>query len=122
MKIMSLSFRYQYAASNPGTHFYHAHTGLNKMDGVIGTLVIRTPREQDPNREFFDTDYSSHVVIISDWMNEESTERFPGRTARGTGPTGQLPDSLLINGKGQTVNMFVQQYINYYNIKIRNVD
>ncbi|XP_043518680.1 laccase-5-like [Frieseomelitta varia] len=96
------TFRYQFAANNPGTHFYHAHTGLNKMDGVFGTLVIRTPRKQDPNRKYFDTDYSSHVVIISDWMNEGSTERFPGRSASGTGPTGQIPDSLLINGKGQT--------------------
>ncbi|KAK1135838.1 hypothetical protein K0M31_000410 [Melipona bicolor] len=100
--VAGTTFRYQYLASNPGTHFYHAHTGLNKMDGVFGTLVIRAPREQDPNRKYFDTDYSSHVVIISDWMNEESTERFPGRTTNGTGPTGQIPNSLLINGKGKT--------------------
>ncbi|XP_017760663.1 PREDICTED: laccase-like [Eufriesea mexicana] len=92
------TFRYQYRVANPGTHFWHAHTGLHKMDGIFGSLIVRVPRKSDLNRRYFDTDLASHVLVINDWMNEEATERYPGRSTNGI--TGQLPDALLINGKG----------------------
>lgn len=68
------------------------------MDGISGTLVIRVPEEEDPNAHLYNFDLVNHVIHLSDWMNEESTGRFPGRN---TGVPRQLPDSLLINGKGQ---------------------
>ncbi|XP_076235891.1 uncharacterized protein LOC143180212 [Calliopsis andreniformis] len=95
------TFRYQFPALNSGTHFWHAHTGLHKMDGVTGTLVIRAPEEDEPNADLYDFDLANHVIHLSDWMNEESTGRFPGRN---TGVVRQLPESLLINGKGQYRN------------------
>lgn len=93
------SFRYQFAAGNSGTHFWHAHTGLHKMDGIFGSLIIREPIETEPNTDLYDFDLSNHIIVINDWMNEESTERYPGRE---TGVTGQSANSLLINGKGRT--------------------
>ncbi|XP_003699567.2 uncharacterized protein LOC100881299 [Megachile rotundata] len=99
------TFRYQFPAKNAGTHFWHAHTGLNKMDGVFGSLVIRDPIEQDPYSNQYDFDLANHVIVISDWFHEESSERFPGRNNI-SGVTGQTPDTFLINGKGKylTVN------------------
>ncbi|XP_076675786.1 uncharacterized protein LOC143372966 [Andrena cerasifolii] len=90
-------FRYQFHAGNSGTHFWHSHSGLQKMDGFAGTLIIREPAEQDPNSQLYDYDLSNHVIFLSDWMHEESTSRNPGRE---TGVVGQLPDAVLINGKG----------------------
>ncbi|KOC69892.1 Laccase-5 [Habropoda laboriosa] len=96
--IFATSFRYQFMVKNSGTHFWHAHTGLNKMDGIHGALIVRDPVETDPSRKYFETDLANHVIIIADWFHEESTERYPGRNA---GVTGQHPDTFLINGKGQ---------------------
>ncbi|XP_076619283.1 uncharacterized protein LOC143340829 isoform X2 [Colletes latitarsis] len=93
------TFRYNYYANNPGTHFWHAHTGLHKMDGVFGSLIFRQPEEYDPNSWLYDFDLANHVIVINDWMNEEATERSPGRN---TGATRQLPDAVIINGKGQS--------------------
>ncbi|KAG5876553.1 hypothetical protein JTB14_026702 [Gonioctena quinquepunctata] len=92
------TFRYQWIAGNSGTHFWHAHTGLQKMDGIYGSIVIRQPPSKDPNSMLYDYDLTTHVVLLSDWMHEDATERYPGRLAVNTG---QDPESLLINGKGQ---------------------
>ncbi|XP_033342197.2 uncharacterized protein LOC117229675 [Megalopta genalis] len=90
------TFRYQFYANNAGTHFWHAHTGLNKMDGVFGSLIIREPAKNEPNWKLYNFDLANHVIVINDWMREESTERYPGRSS---GVVGQSPDSILINGK-----------------------
>lgn len=37
-------------------------------------------------------------MILSDWLHEDAAERYPGRLAVNTG---QDPDNVLINGKGQ---------------------
>lgn len=37
-------------------------------------------------------------MLISDWLHEDAMERYPGRLAANTG---QDPETVLINGKGQ---------------------
>ncbi|KAJ8973623.1 hypothetical protein NQ317_015324 [Molorchus minor] len=91
-------FKYQWMAGNAGTHFWHAHTGLQKMDGLYGSIVVRQPPARDPNSDLYDYDLTTHVMLLSDWMHEDAAERYPGRLAVNTG---QDPESLLINGKGQ---------------------
>lgn len=92
------TFRYQWTAGNEGTHFWHAHTGMQKIDGLYGSVVIRQPPSKDTNSNLYDYDLTTHVMLISDWFHESGTERFPGRLAVNTG---QAPESVLINGKGQ---------------------
>lgn len=95
--------RYQWGANNPGTHFWHAHSSLQKMDGIFGSLIVRQPPEVDHHSHLYDYDLSTHVLIISDWMHEEAISRFPGRRFF---KVGARPDSILINGKGRyTVNL-----------------
>lgn len=89
--------RYQWQG-NSGTHFWHAHTGLQKLDGLYGSIVVRQPPSKDPNSHLYDYDLTTHVMLISDWLHEDAAERFPGRLAVNTG---QDPESVLINGKGQ---------------------
>ncbi|EEB19131.1 L-ascorbate oxidase, putative [Pediculus humanus corporis] len=92
------TFRYQWNAENAGTHFWHAHTGLHKLDGLYGSIVIRQAPSKDPNSHLYDYDLTTHVMLLSDWLHEDALERFPGRLAVNQG---QTPDTLLINGKGQ---------------------
>ncbi|CAG9807488.1 unnamed protein product [Chironomus riparius] len=91
------TFRYQWVA-NAGTHFWHSHTGLQKIDGINGPIIVRQPPSRDPNSHLYDYDLTTHTIFLNDWMHEDSAERFPGRLAVNTG---QDPESLLINGKGQ---------------------
>lgn len=100
------TFRYQFVASNPGTHFYHSHSGLNKMDGQYGSLVVRESPSVDPHGIFYDRDLPTHVILLSDWMHEMATERFPGRLRNNPG---QRPASALINGKGRWKNPTTNQ-------------
>lgn len=89
--------RYQWTA-NAGTHFWHAHTGLQKLDGLHGSVIVRQPPSRDPNSHLYDFDLTTHTIVLSDWMHEDAAERYPGRLAVNTG---QDPDSILLNGKGQ---------------------
>ncbi|KZC07550.1 Laccase-5, partial [Dufourea novaeangliae] len=93
------TFRYQFYGNNGGTHFWHAHTGLQKTDGIFGSLVIREPSKDEPNAHLYNFDLANHLIVINDWMVELASSRFPGR--RISGVIGQSPDSLLINGKGR---------------------
>lgn len=68
------------------------------MDGIYGSIIVRQAPSQDPNSHLYDYDLTTHVMLLSDWMHEDAMERFPGRLAANTG---QDPDTLLINGKGQ---------------------
>ncbi|EFN74335.1 Laccase-4 [Camponotus floridanus] len=92
------TFRYQWSANNPGTHFWHAHSGLQKMDGIFGKLIVRQTPERDPHSHLYDYDLSTHVLIINDWMHEQAVAHYPGKRFN---ETGQNPDSILINGKGR---------------------
>lgn len=71
---------------------------MQKMDGLYGSIVIRQPPSKDPNSNLYDYDLTTHVILISDWFHESAVERYPGRLAVNTG---QAPESVLINGKGQ---------------------
>jgi hypothetical protein len=77
---------------------YRVHTGLQKLDGLYGSIVVRQPPSHDPNSHLYDFDLTTHVILLSDWMHEDALERYPGRLAVNPG---QDPDTVLINGKGQ---------------------
>ncbi|XP_020298310.1 laccase-4-like isoform X2 [Pseudomyrmex gracilis] len=92
------TFRYQFNADNAGTHFWHSHSGLQKMDGVFGSLIVRQSQKRDVNSNSYDYDLSRHTVVINDWMHELASERIPGGL-RNT--QFQDPNTFLINGRGQ---------------------
>ncbi|KAJ9592218.1 hypothetical protein L9F63_001219, partial [Diploptera punctata] len=90
------TFRYDFIANNPGTHYYHTHTGLSKLDGLEGTLIVRNPK--DSNRNTYTIDDPEHVINIMDWMNTTAGSRFPGLY---NGQAGQLPSTFLPQGQGR---------------------
>ncbi|XP_046390564.1 laccase-1-like [Ischnura elegans] len=94
------TFRYVFQATLAGTHFWHSHDGLQKMDGLVGNMVVRAPSEEDPNAGLSDTDFKEHVMLITDWLHDLTDARFPG-VRRRLPPEQQRPDSLLFNGLGR---------------------
>ena len=81
------------------------------MEGLYGSIVVRQPPRETPNRNLYDYDLTAHVILLSDWLHEDSLERYPGRLAVNTG---QNPDTVLINGKGQFMVLLVSNIINHY--------
>lgn len=62
------SFLYEFVAPDPGTYFYHPHTGVQLDRGLYGVLIIDDPDE--PGR--YDEEW---VVVLDDWV--DGTGRTP---------------------------------------------
>lgn len=88
-------FQYRFNVSEAGTHYWHAHTGFQRTDGLFGRFVVRNPKALEPNGNLYDFDENQHALILSDWMNVMATEFAPG-----THQKALKVDSVLINGIG----------------------
>jgi FtsP/CotA-like multicopper oxidase with cupredoxin domain len=62
------AFRYEFTAPDPGTYFYHPHSGVQLDRGLYGVLVVDDPDE--PGR--YDAEW---VVVLDDWV--DGTGRTP---------------------------------------------
>ena len=61
-------FRYEFVAPDPGTYFYHPHTGVQLDRGLYGVLVVEDPDEPG--------DYDAEwIVVLDDWV--DGTGRSP---------------------------------------------
>lgn len=64
------TFTYEFDVKQNGTYWYHSHSGFQEQTGMYGPLVIE-PRNADPvayDRE--------HVVLLSDWTDEDPYRLF----------------------------------------------
>ncbi|XP_013415315.1 laccase-4-like [Lingula anatina] len=91
------TFRYEFKATTKGTHFWHAHSGMQRADGVFGPLVVRLPPGADPHHDLYDYDLAEHYIIVTDWLGDVTVNRFVAHHHR---DGDNKPQSMLINGKG----------------------
>jgi multicopper oxidase len=62
------SFRYEFTVRDPGTYFYHPHSGVQLDRGLYGVLIVDDPDEPG--------DYDEEwVVVLDDWV--DGTGRSP---------------------------------------------
>ncbi|BFZ06751.1 hypothetical protein BsWGS_09789 [Bradybaena similaris] len=88
---------YRFKAADPGTHFWHSHSSLQRSDGFFGGLVIRKPYELDPHRHLYDYDLPEHYILLNDWSEKTTGETF----ALEFHSTGRNePSTILVNGLG----------------------
>ncbi|MCB0906234.1 MAG: multicopper oxidase family protein [Nocardioidaceae bacterium] len=62
------AFRYTFTAPDPGTYFFHPHTGVQLDRGLYGVLVLDDPREPGA----YDDEW---VIVLDDWI--DGTGRTP---------------------------------------------
>ena len=91
--LIFLSISIRFKADPSGTHFWHSQSGLQRADGVFGSLIVREP--DDPHSAFYDHDLPDHVVLIQDWLIEMTLNRFTGHHHS---DYDNKPKSALING------------------------
>ncbi len=80
-------FTYEFTAPDPGTYFYHPHTGVQLDRGLYGVLIIDDPDEPgDYDQEW--------VLVLDDWV--DGTGRTPDailaelQSAGGTSSSGDM--------------------------------
>lgn len=111
------TFRYSYWASEPGTQFYHSHSGHHKVNGHYGAMIVRG--DISPHQSLYDFDIKEHTIIVSDWMHDDADMFMPGLPSR---LPGIVPKSVMINGKGVYIdkkrpNLYVNSPIQVYKVK-----
>ena len=74
--------------------------GLQKLDGIQGSIVVRKPKSTDLNGDTYDLDVPDHTLLILDWINTTAGERFPGLLQR---LPGQEPITFLLEDRGPTM-------------------
>ncbi|XP_053398492.1 uncharacterized protein LOC123558060 [Mercenaria mercenaria] len=97
------SFQYRFKAENPGTHYWHAHSGLQRSDGAYGAIVVRQAPEFESHLGLYDEDLPEHTMLVNDWLVEMSVNRFAHHHQAGGD---NKPRSMLINGKGVLQEFF----------------
>jgi L-ascorbate oxidase len=91
------SFEYRFVARDYGTHLWHAHSGMQRADGVFGPLVVRQYNKDNVHANKYNFDLPEHVIVLNDWINETSISKF---SAHHHNDGDNKPSSILINGKG----------------------
>ncbi|KAK3775407.1 hypothetical protein RRG08_013252 [Elysia crispata] len=91
------SFTYRFKALDPGTHYWHGHTGMQRADGLFGAIVVRQPPNRDPHYALYDHDLSEHVIIVNDWLNRMTLAQY---LAHHHNDGDNMPSLMLINGMG----------------------
>jgi CopA family copper-resistance protein len=64
------TYTYRFDVRQSGTYWYHSHSGFQEQTGLYGAIVIE-PRRRDPIA--FDRE---HVVLLSDWTDEDPMSVF----------------------------------------------
>ena len=66
-------FTYDFFAYPAGTHWYHAHSGAQRTDGMYGALIVRDTITEN----LYDLDYpDQHTFLLMDWQREASIDIF----------------------------------------------
>ena len=60
-------FTYRFRASPPGTHFYHAHSGVHRVDGLNGALIVK---DTIPGNVYDHDMPDQHTLILMDWYSQ----------------------------------------------------
>ncbi|XP_045202845.2 uncharacterized protein LOC123556306 [Mercenaria mercenaria] len=91
------SFEYRFIAENPGSHFWHAHLGMQRTDGIFGAFVVRQADGNEDHLGLYEEDLPEHTIVINDWIGEIGIERY-AHYQHSDGD--DEPESILVNGKG----------------------
>ena len=89
-------FTYEFKVDDQsGTYWYHAHHGVQAIEGLLGPFVIHGRDERDKQKIQYDTD---RVVMVQDYYYDLSSKLLMEYLAPDRENAEPVPDSALING------------------------
>lgn len=90
------TFRYDFVATEIGTHFWHSHIGFQRGDGVFGPMIVRAPPSKDWHKDLYDID--EFTLTLFDWTHKMGIDKF---LAHHHSDGDNKAPTLLINGLGR---------------------
>ncbi|XP_014604884.1 PREDICTED: L-ascorbate oxidase-like isoform X2 [Polistes canadensis] len=90
------TFRYNYVATEIGTHFWHSHIGFQRGDGLFGPLIVRAPPSKNWHKDSYDVD--EFTLTLYDWTHNMGTDMF---LAHHHSNGNNKPINLLVNSLGR---------------------
>lgn len=81
------TFTAQFPVKQSGTYWYHSHSRFQEQTGLYGAIII-DPADADPIRADRD-----HVVLLSDWTDQDPEHVFATLKRMGDYYNYQLPDA-----------------------------
>ncbi|KAJ9645540.1 hypothetical protein H2204_001120 [Knufia peltigerae] len=91
----TFTYEFQVNEEFSGTFWWHAHSQLQRGDGLYGGFIVHQPIASQEEKL-----HSESLLLIGDWYHQNAQDLltwFTSVIAIGNEP---VPDSLLINGKG----------------------
>ncbi|KAG4438160.1 hypothetical protein IFR05_006371 [Cadophora sp. M221] len=98
----SFTYEFNVGEENFGTFWWHAHSQVQRGDGMYGGLIVHKPINigKDMSEHGYEEDI---LVMVGDWYHRSAEEVLAWYTsARGFGNE-PVPDSLLVNGAGNFI-------------------
>ncbi|MBX9394232.1 multicopper oxidase family protein [Streptomyces sp. TRM72054] len=97
------TFTYRFIAADPGTHWFHPHSGLQLDRGLYAPLIVEDPKEPLS----YDDEW---VIVLDDWLDgvtgtpdEALAELRQGMADHGSAGTGSTPGhDMSGHGMGDT--------------------
>lgn len=67
------TFVHEFVVDNPGTHYWHGHTSMDRMDGLQGAIIVDDPNnpEQQALKDMYDED---RIIFIQDWYHKSGPQ------------------------------------------------
>lgn len=96
------TFQYKFRVTQPGTHFWSAHSGEQAAAGLFGSLVVKQPNVIEPQKRLYDIDTKDTVIILSEMEVRSKLGDF-------------MSYNILVNGEKDNENLmfFVKKGMRY---------
>ncbi|KAK4090017.1 hypothetical protein Purlil1_5643 [Purpureocillium lilacinum] len=98
----NLTYRFRIDDSQSGTYWYHAHSGVQRADGLFGGLVVHKPANAEnavAERATYSYD-AEQLLLVGDWYHRSAVDVLEWFEAPDHYMYEPAPDSMLINGRG----------------------
>ncbi|QIW99401.1 hypothetical protein AMS68_004919 [Peltaster fructicola] len=94
------NFTYDFTIADDqfGTFWYHAHSAVQRADGLYGGLVVHEPSPQGAKST---ARPDEHLLMIGDWYHRTAEEVLAWYVNADSFGMEPVPDSILINGDGR---------------------
>ncbi|ODA81348.1 hypothetical protein RJ55_04313 [Drechmeria coniospora] len=98
----NFTYRFRIDESQSGTYWYHAHSGVQRADGLFGGLVIhkpasKSPETADPATYRYEKE---QLLMVGDWYHRAGGEVLEWFVDPNHYAYEPAPESILINGRG----------------------
>ena len=94
------NFTYNFTLDQVGTHWYHAHNGAQRTDGLFGALIVSDTSEFDgitiPGPDFQDLP-ERHTLTFVDWQRSDSISVLETIASGSRFPDPVNPNQLYLN-------------------------